>query len=192
MNFATVRTQLEVARNERDRARLDLAQVLELPPAQRLVLSDSLGPTTLTVPTDQEEAVAFALAHRPDMLAEQQRTKSVETSLRAIGQEYIPSLVAGAGFTESGQEFSTLDNTYVVQLGISLPLLDGWKRPKRQDEAAARLDAQKRRESHLRLQVETETRQALLDLTSAEQQVGAGHRPSPVGRAGTVPGPAAV
>jgi outer membrane protein TolC len=171
VNFAAVRTQLEVARNERDRARLDLAQVLELPPAQRLVLSDSLGPTTLTVPTDQEEAVAFALAHRPDMLAEQQRTKSVETSLRAIGQEYIPSLVAGAGFTESGQQFNTLDNTYVVQLGISLPLLDGWKRPKRQDEAAARLDAQKRRESHLRLQVETETRQALLDLTSAEQQV---------------------
>jgi Outer membrane protein len=59
----------------------------------------------------------------------------------------------------------------VVQLGISLPLLDGFKRPARQQEAQARVDAQKLRESDLRLEVETETRQALLDLTSAEQQV---------------------
>jgi hypothetical protein len=67
---------------------------------------------------DRDEAVAFALTHRPDLLAEQ-RTKSVETSHRAIGQEYIPSLVASGA--PSGKEFSTLDNTYVVQLGISLP-----------------------------------------------------------------------
>jgi outer membrane protein len=171
VNFATVRTQLEVARNERDRARLDLARVLELPPSRPIVLADTLGPSTLTVPRDRDEAVAFALAHRADLLAEQRRTKSVETSLRAIGQEYVPSLVAGAGFTESGQTFGGLDNTYIVQLGLSLPLLDGWRRPKRQQEATARLDAQKLRESDLRLQVETETRQALLDLTSAEQQV---------------------
>jgi len=171
VNFATVRTQLEVARNERDRSRLDLARALELPPSQPIVLSDSLGPATLTVPKDSDEAVAFALAHRPDLLAEEQRTKSVETSHRAIGQEYIPNLVASGALFESGKEFSTLDNTYVVQLGISLPLLDGFKRPARQQEAQARVDAQKLRESDLRLAVETETRQALLDLTSAEQQV---------------------
>lgn len=171
VNFATVRTQLEVARNERDRARLDLARVLELPPSQPLVLADSLGPATMTVPRDSDEAVAFAFEHRPDILAEQQRTKAVETSLRAIGQEYVPNVVATGALFESGKEFSTLDNTYLVQLGISLPLLDGWKRPARQQEGQARLDAQKLRENDLRLQVETETRQALLDLTSAEQQV---------------------
>ena len=192
VNFATVRTQLEVARNERDRSRLDLARALELPPSQPIVLSDSLGPATLTVPKDSDEAVAFALAHRPDLLAEQQRTKSVETSHRAIGQEYIPSLVASGALFESGKEFSTLDNTYVVQLGISLPLLDGFKRPARQQEAQARVDAQKLRESDLRLEVETETRQALLDLTSAEQQVTLASRPGAPLRAGTGAGPAAL
>jgi outer membrane protein TolC len=58
-----------------------------------------------------------------------------------------------------------------VQVGVSIPLLDGWRRPSRQDEQHARLDAPTLREKDVILQAETEVRQALLDLSSAEQQV---------------------
>jgi outer membrane protein TolC len=171
VNFAAVRTQLELARNERDRARLDLARVLELPPSQRIELADSLGPGALDIPRQPEEAVAFALEHRPDVLAEHNRATALEKSLRSIGQEYIPNLALSGGYTQSGQEFSTLKGTYLVQVGVSIPLLDGWRRPSRQDEQHARLDAQTLREKDVILQAETEVRQALLDLSSAEQQV---------------------
>ena len=43
VSFAAVRTQLEVARNSADRARLDLLRTLDLPPASRITLADSLG-----------------------------------------------------------------------------------------------------------------------------------------------------
>lgn len=43
VSFASVRTQLEVARNAADRARLDLLRTLDLPSGTRLQLADSLG-----------------------------------------------------------------------------------------------------------------------------------------------------
>jgi len=171
VNFATVRNQIEISRNERDRSRLDLARTLELPPGQPLELTDSLGPAPLDLPRAPEDAVSFALEHRPDLQAERNRSEALEQSLRAIGREYLPSLGLRGGYTQSGPTFSTLKGTYIVQLGLELPLLDGLRRPNRQDEARARLDAQQLREHDLALQVETEARQALLDLASAEQQV---------------------
>ena len=50
VSFAAVRTQLELARNAADRARLDLLRTLDLPPATRLELADSLGRDALDLP----------------------------------------------------------------------------------------------------------------------------------------------
>jgi outer membrane protein TolC len=172
VNFAAVRTQLELARNQRDRARLDLARALERSPTETLTLVDSLAPAQLDIPRDPAAAVAFALEHRADLVAEHNRTKAIAGSLRSIGREYIPSVGVSGGYTQSGQQLSSLKGTYLVQLGVTLPLLDGWRRPARQDEIRARLEGQQIREHDLALQVEIEARQSLLDLGSAAQQVG--------------------
>jgi outer membrane protein len=169
--LASVRTRLEVARNQRDRSLLDLARALDLPPETPLTLTDSLSAPGTDLPTDADAAVAFALAHRAEVEAERGRTRVAERSLRAIGLEYVPNLSLGGAYTESGREFSSLRGTYNVQLQLSIPLLDGFRRPARQQEQSARLDAQRLRQHDTEQQVATETRQALLDLTSADQQV---------------------
>jgi len=171
VNFAAAKTLLVVARNQRDLARLELARTLELPSADSLVLADSLGMPPVEIPRAPEEAVAFALEHRPEALAEHQRTLAIATTLRAVGYEYLPNLSLAGEVISSGQHTNTLAGTYNVGVQLSVPILDGWKRPLRHQEQEARLEAQQSREQDVVLQIEVEVRQALLDLASAQQEV---------------------
>lgn len=171
VQLASVRTQLEVARNQHDRALLDLVRVLDLPPETALVLADSLTGGNLDVPRGPEAAVAFALEHRAEVQAERGRTAAIHHSLKAIGQEYLPSLSAAGQYQQSGRELDGLAGSYSIGLQISVPLLDGLRRPARQQEQQARLDAQELREHDTEHQVAIEARQSLLDLSSADHQV---------------------
>jgi outer membrane protein len=171
VQLASVLTQLEVARNQHDRALLDLARTLDLAPETPLILADSLVAGDASIPGSPEEAVAFALAHRAELEAERSRTRGIERSLKAIGYEYLPSLSLAGGYTQSGASLNTLAGSYNIGIQLSLPLLDGFRRPARQQEQAARLEAQQLRQHDLERQVATDTRQALLDLSSADHQV---------------------
>jgi len=171
VNLAAVRTQLVVTRNQLARARLDLARALTLPPETPLPLADSLGQEDQALPTDQDSAVAFALDHRPEVLAEQRRTEAVRLSRRAVGQENLPSAGLAGQVQESGQQTDALSGTWVVQVGVSIPIFDGLRRQKRRAEQSARYDAQKLREYDVTQQVDAEARQVVLDLTAAREEL---------------------
>lgn len=171
VSFAAVRTQLEVARNGADRARLDLLRALDLPSGTRLVLADSLGPGALDLPLDPDSAAAFAREHRTELAAERARTRATRRSLGAIRAEYLPSLGLNGGYQQTGREPGTLAGSYNVQLQLTVPILDGFRRQRRVREQNLRLKIQEIRESDRVNQVETEARQSVLDLASARQQV---------------------
>ena len=61
--------------------------------------------------------------------------------------------------------------TIRIGVQLTLPFLDGFRRPARQQEQRIRLDAQKLRQHDLERQIATETRQALVDISSADHQV---------------------
>jgi outer membrane protein TolC len=171
VSFAAVRTQLEIARNNADGARLDLVRALDLPSGARLELADSLGLAPLEIPRQPDEAARFAREHRAELAAERARTQSARRSLRAIRYENLPSLSANGAYIESGRETGTLAGSYNLQLLLNVPILDGFRRQNRSKEQSARVEIQELREHALANQVETEARQAVLDLSSAEQQV---------------------
>jgi outer membrane protein len=168
---ASVRTQLEVARNQRDRALLDLARALDLPAGTPLTLADSPARGDGALPDTPEAAVAFALEHRAEVAAERGRTRAIERTLKAIGYEYLPSVTVSGQYVESGRSLDNLAGSWLVQAGLSIPLFDGARRPARQQEQSARLEAQRLRQHDTEEQVATEARQALLDLSSARHQV---------------------
>ena len=58
-----------------------------------------------------------------------------------------------------------------MQLQLTVPILDGFRRQNRVKEQDLRVDIQEIRERDLVNQVETEARQSVLDLASAQQQV---------------------
>jgi outer membrane protein TolC len=171
VSFAAVRTQLEIARNNADGARLDLVRALDLPSGTRLELADSLGLAPLEIPRQPDEAARFAREHRAELAAERARTQSARRSLRAIRYENLPSLSANGGYIESGRETGTLAGSYNLQLLLNVPILDGFRRQNRSKEQSAKVEIQEVREHALANQIETEARQAVLDLSSAEQQV---------------------
>jgi outer membrane protein len=171
VSFAAVRTQLEVARNGADRASLDLLRSLDLPSGARLELADSLGTGALDLPLDPDSAAAFARAHRAELAAEHARTEAAHRSLGAIRAEYLPSLGVTGAYQKTGQQTSSLSGSYNVQLELTVPILDGFRRQHRVKEQNLRVDIQEIREHDLVNQVETEARQSVLDLASARQQV---------------------
>jgi len=171
VSFAAVQTQLEVARNGADRSRLDLLRTLDLPSGTRLQLADSLGPGALDLPLDPDSAASFARDHRPELAAERARTQAAHRSLGAIRAEYLPSVGLSGQYQQTGQETSNLEGTYNVQLQLTVPILDGFRRQNRVSEQHLRVEIQEIREHDLVNQVETEARQAVLDVASARQQV---------------------
>jgi outer membrane protein len=170
VSFAAVRSQLEVARNAAGRARLELLRALDLPSSSNVQLSDSLIAPPIALPTDPDSAVSFAWEHRSEVLAEQARTAYQRRSLAAIRAENLPSLGLQGAYTESGREVSSLHGTYNIQLGVSVPILDGFRRQTRAGEQSALLDVQQLHERDVRRQVETDVRESLLDVASALQQ----------------------
>ena len=171
VGFASVRAQLELARNARDRARLDLTRLLDVPATTPLTLTDSLLGGGIEIPTDADEAVAFARAHRPELAAEHARTEATRRTLSAIRLEALPSLGLSGYYQETGNRLSTLAGTYLIQLGVHVPILDGFRRQARAAEQKVRVEAQELRERDLGNAVETQARQAMLDLGSARHQV---------------------
>ena len=171
VNYSAIRSQLAVARNQRDRARLDLARALDLPPGDPLAIAAGADSVALTVAAEPDSAVRFALAHRPDLAAERKRLLALGTTRKAIRAEYLPSLGASGYWQESGRETSTIKSTWLFQLGVNIPILDGWRRQSRSAEQSARIASEEIRLRDLASQVEAEARQALLDLRSAEDQV---------------------
>jgi len=171
VSFASVRTQLEVARNASDRSRLDLLRTLDLPSGTRVELADSLGPGPLDIPLDPDSAAGFAREHRTELAAEQARTRAARRQLGAIRAEYLPSLGLTGQYQQSGREAGDLAGTYNVQLQLTVPILDGFRRQNRVKEQNLRVDIQTIRERDLVNRVETEARQSVLDLASSQQQV---------------------
>lgn len=171
VSFAAVRTQLELARNGADRARLDLIRALDLPSGSRLELVDTLGPAAFDLPLDPDSAAGFAREHRAEFAAELARTRAARRSLGAVRAEYLPSLGVGGAYQQTGRETGTLAGSYNVQLQLTVPILDGFRRQNRVKEQHLRLDIQEIRERDLVNQIETEARQSVLDLASAQQQV---------------------
>ena len=171
VNSAAVQIQLLVARNQRDRARLDLMRALNLPLSASPVLVDSLGTPAVDVPTVPAEAVVYALEHRSDVQAERERTDAVTQGRRAVGYENLTSFGFSGLWPTSGQETDDLDYSYQLQFGLQVPILDGFRRQRRYAEQSLRLDAQQVRQRDVEQQAEQETRQSLLDLASASDGV---------------------
>ena len=171
VSFEAVRTDLELARNAVDRARLDLARALDAPPGTALMLADSLGLGAVDLPLDPDEAGRFARERRAELAAERNRTAAIRRTLAAIRAENLPSLGLSGYYQQSGVAMDGLSGTYQVQVGVNVPILDGFRRQSRAREQQSRLDAQVVRERDLGNQVETEARQAVLDVASARQQV---------------------
>ena len=174
--LAGTRAQLIASRNQRDRARLDLARAAGIALDQPLVLTDRLTtlPTEEAVP-DEAAAVQTALRRRADLRTAADQVAAARQSAQAIRAERLPSVQAFVDDGNTGLGFTRgrLLNTYTYGVQVSVPIFDGYRREGRlqeQQAAASELDVRAR---DLQTQAAVDVRGALLDLRSAREQVEA-------------------
>ena len=169
--LAGVRAQLIAARNDRDRSRLDLLRALDLSLDTPIELADSLAAPAATVPTDESAAVAEALRRRPDLREMEQQIAAATRQLSATRAERLPSVGAFGDDGWQGKSASVLLPTYTWGIQLSLPIFDGLRREGRVQEQELQTRDLHVRDHDLRQQVAVDVRGALLDLSSARQQV---------------------
>jgi outer membrane protein len=163
---------LIVARNERDRARIDLARALGLDPATPLALSDTLAGTlgSADLPAERDAVVSAALAGRPDLGAELARATAARRTGTAIRAERLPRIGLEADYGVNGLTVPGALATRQVALQVTLPILDGFRREARASEQDAIVRESQVRERDLRQQIAADVDAALLDLRSAQAQ----------------------
>ncbi|HYL22525.1 MAG TPA: TolC family protein [Gemmatimonadales bacterium] len=170
--LVTAEGLLIVARNQLDRAHIDVSRALGLDPAAPLTLTDSLDPSlgAADVPADRDGAVTTGLANRPDLRAEAARGAAARQTGSAIRAERLPRLEIAGDYGVNGLTVPGSIATRDLAVQVSLPILDGFHREARADEQNAIARESQVRESDLRRQIAADVDAALLDLRSAQAQ----------------------
>ena len=170
---AAAKGTLVIARNARDRARIDLARTLGLDPSAPIEVADSLRAElgASDSPTDAPGAVSFALDHRQELRGETARLARARADRSAIADERLPHVDVSADWGQSGQHYGDAIYTYTYALAVTLPLVDGFRREGRIAEQGAMVRESEVREHDLRDQIDAEVSGALLDLASGQEQL---------------------
>jgi outer membrane protein TolC len=135
-----------------------------------LDLTDKLGYIPAEAVT-LEQAVAQALAERPDLKAQKERENSARLSASATNMERLPSVSAFGDYGTIGNGFDNAIPTRTYGVSLRLPVFDGGRRDARRAESASQYRAELVRTHDLRERIELDVRLALDSLRSAEQQV---------------------
>lgn len=170
VQLAGERQLLLVAENERDRARLELLRAINLPLDTRLELADRLAFHPLEE-TSPEQALARALATRPDWRAQRERERAAALSDSAARWERLPSLAAFGNYGTIGPAIDHNFPTRSYGVSLRLPVFDGGRLEARRAESASLVRQEQIRTRDLRARIELEIRLALDALRSAREQV---------------------
>ncbi|MEP6989642.1 MAG: TolC family protein [bacterium] len=166
------RTQLIVARNERDRTRVDLARTLGLP-LVRLELSDALGTMPVAGATTEAAALDVASHHRKDIQAIELQAQAARQQADAIRAERLPTVGVFADEGLSQRNGRSYLPTYDWGIQLSLPIFDGFRREGRVSEQVSNARDLEIRGRDLRAQVDADVRTATLNLRSSAEAVEA-------------------
>lgn len=90
-------------------------------------------------PYTMQQAIEYAEKNRPDLRALDATLKAMEESLKYAKREYMPSLLAGAGYNYKNSNVY-INNGFNAGANLSFPLINGMYIKNRIDEAKACLD----------------------------------------------------
>lgn len=172
--LASTRASLIAARNERDRALLELKRAIGIPLTQPVALADSLSglPVDAANP-DATASLDRALNSRADIRALVALEDAQKLSVKAVRYERLPSLNFVVDHGVLGRNLDRLLPTYTFGLQLSVGVFDGFRRTGRLEETEATIRETDARLRELREQSSLEAQSALLDLSAAREQVAA-------------------
>jgi outer membrane protein TolC len=170
VQLASERQRLIRAENGLDRRRLQLARAIGLPLARPFVLVDDVPYARLET-LGPEQALAQALATRPDLHSAEALLRAAESDERAALGRALPSLHVEGSLVEVGPTADSLKLTYSLAGAVRIPLFEGGRAQGEIAKARAALGQQRARVADLRAGIELDVRMALLNLEAADDEV---------------------
>jgi len=166
----TERQRLATMENDLARQKINLARLVGLPPNDQYDISDDFDYSP--APTlSADEAVQQALAARADLQAAEAQLKAAERTRAAARSERLPSLSASADFGEIGTHFNQGRDTYTVTGTLNIPIWQGGRVGGDIAQADAALRQRRAELADTRGRIESDVRNAYLDLEAAASQV---------------------
>ena len=170
VELQTRQQQLIAVRNDYAKQKLSLARIIGLATGQEFVLTEQAPYQSLT-PLPLESYLQRAYTARQDFQAAQAQLRAAEFSRRAASAEYFPSLDLNANYGDIGVNPSQSNGTWQVNGGLNIPIFTGGKIHGDVLQADAKLKQARSQLGDLRGRIDYEVRSALLDLSSAAEQV---------------------
>jgi outer membrane protein TolC len=170
VQLGSERQRLTAARNEFEKAKLQLARVIGLPIGQEFTISQDI-PFVPVPEMTIEQALDQAYATRPDYLASLERVKAAEADRRAIVGENLPSVEVRANYGAIGLTAGDAHSTYSVAGEVSVPIFNGGRTRGRLIAADADLRSRQAEAADLKSQVYYDVKSAFLDLQATREQL---------------------
>jgi len=161
--------RLATLQNDLAKQKINLARLTGLPPNPDFELSNDI-PFAPAPPLGVEEAVQQALAQRADLKSAESQVRAAERALAAARAERYPSASASADYGTIGNP-SNLRPTYTISATLSVPIWNGGRTGADIQQAQAALAQRRAEVEDTRGQIESEVRNAYLDLEAATNQV---------------------
>jgi outer membrane protein TolC len=170
VDYQSLEQQLIVARNALEKDKLALARTIGLPLAQSFTLTDK-APYSAFDQLDVEATIRQAHANRKDLAAMVEQTKAAEQQRKAATAERLPTLKFDGDYGDIGVTLAHSHGTGDAAGTLSVPLFKEFALRGDAQQAQAQLDTQRAQLSDMNAQVDADIRDALLDITSSQQQV---------------------
>lgn len=170
VQLANDKQRVFVAKNDQTKAHLQLLRAMNM----RLDAAVELVDKLVYKPVDTlstEDAIAQAMANRPDLKAQLQREDASRLNASSVKYERLPSIVTSFDYGVIGPQDVHLVPTRDYYGSLRIPIFDGGRRDARRAESASQLRQERVRTADLRDQIELDIRTSLDSLKSAADQV---------------------
>jgi outer membrane protein TolC len=170
VDYQTLQQQLIVAQNSLAKDKLALARTIGLPLAQSFNLSEK-APYAAFDQLDVDATIKQAHANRKDLAAMLEQTKAVEEQRKAVKAERLPTLKFEGDYGDIGVNLTHSHGTGDATGTLSAPLFREYGIRGDAQVAQAQLDTQRAQMSDKQAQVDSDVRDALLDIATAQKLV---------------------
>ena len=166
----TARQRLTAAQTEFERAKLQLARIIGLPPGQVFTLADPIRERPFPDIT-LEQALERAYRSRGDYQAALERVRAAEANHRAIAGELLPTVRVTADYGEIGLAPTDARGSFNVTGAVNIPIFQGGRTRGRLAEAEAALRSRRAEADDLKAGVYYDVQTAFLDLKAGREQL---------------------
>jgi len=164
------RQRATAAKNDFEKAKLQLARVIGLPVGQEFTLSDQL-PTVPVPEMTLQEALDRAYRERPDYLAAQERVHAAEAAAAAAHSELLPSLHINADYGAIGLTVPSARSTFNLTGLVNVPIFQGGRQQGHIAQAEVDLRNRRNDADNMKAEIYYDVRSAFLDLQATGEEL---------------------